>query len=747
MVGDHGTQMSGGQKQRIAIARAILKDPRILLLDEATSALDAESGRVVQEALDRIMVNRTTVIVAHRLTTIKNSNLIAVVHNGNIVEKGSHFELLQDPEGPYSQLIRLQELNQHSEKQEAEINVSRESSSFGNSKRHSFSAAITTYFEEQKPDKNQPDHSHTSSDVSLLRLAYLNKPEIPVLLLGSIAAVVNGAILPIFGYLLSNIIKIFFKPAHELRKESDFWALMLLVLGIASLIATPLRTYFFGVAGCKLIRRIRLRCFEKVVQMEISWFDKAENASGLIGAKLSADAASVRGLVGDTVALLVQNMATAVAGLLIAFLGNWELALIVLVMLPMIGLNGYLQMRFISGFSADTKKLYEDASQVASDAVGSIRTVASFCAEEKVMKLYEKKCEAPRKAGIQQGLISGAGFGLSMFLLFLVYATSFYVGARFVAAGKTTFPKVFQVFLGLSMAAMGVSQSGSFVPDSGKAKTATASIFGLLDQKSKIDYTDESGTTLQNVKADIEFNHVNFKYPSRPDIQIFRDLCLAIPSGKTVALVGESGSGKSTVVSLLQRFYDVDSGQITLDGFDIRKLNVKWLRQQMGLVSQEPVLFNDTIRANIAYGKDGNATEAEVLAAAELANAHKFISALHQGYDTSVGEKGIQLSGGQKQRVAIARAIIKAPKILLLDEATSALDAESEKVVQDALDRVILHRTTVVVAHRLSTIRGADVIVVVKNGVIAEKGKHDKLINIKDGIYASLVALHTNASK
>lgn len=403
-------------------------------------------------------------------------------------------------------------------------------------------------------------------------------------------------------------------------------------------------------------------------------------------------------------------------------------------------------MKFINGFGADTKKLYEDASQVASDAVGSIRTVAAFCAEEKVMKLYEKKCEKPRKTGIQQGLVSGAAFGVSMFLIYIVYATSFYVGARFVEAGRTTFSKVFQVFMGLSMAAMSVSQSGSFVPDSGKAKIAAASVFALLDQKSKIDYTEESGTTLQNVKGDIEFIHVNFKYPSRPDIQIFKDLCLTIHSGQTVALVGESGSGKSTVVSLLQRFYDVDSGEITLDGVEIRKLKVRWLRQQMGLVSQEPVLFNDTIRANIAYGKEGNATEAEIMAATELANAHKFISSLHQGYDTNVGERGIQLSGGQKQRVAIARAIVKAPKILLLDEATSALDAESEKVVQDALDRVIVHRTTVVVAHRLSTIQGVDVIAVVKNGVIAERGTHEKLINIKDGIYASLVALHTSAS-
>jgi ATP-binding cassette subfamily B (MDR/TAP) protein 1 len=253
--------------------------------------------------------------------------------------------------------------------------------------------------------------------------------------------------------------------------------------------------------------------------------------------------------------------------------------------------------------------------------------------------------------------------------------------------------------------------------------------------------------------------------------------------------VGESGSGKSTVISLLQRFYDPESGHITLDGIEIQTLQLKWLRQQMGLVSQEPILFNETIRANIAYGKEGDATEAEIIAASELANAHKFISSLQQvrgiqiifntnvifilkstnqvslledvlqylsyklqqyckmqGYDTMVGERGVQLSGGQKQRVAIARAIVKSPKILLLDEATSALDAESEKVVQDALDRIMVNRTTVVVAHRLSTIKNADLIAVVKNGVIVEKGKHEKLINIKDGFYASLVALHTSAS-
>ncbi|KAK4419593.1 ABC transporter B family member 11 [Sesamum alatum] len=750
MVGANGTQLSGGQKQRIALARAILKDPRILLLDEATSALDAESERTVQEALDRVMISRTTIVVAHRLSTVKNADSIAVVHQGKIIEKGSHSELTRNPYGAYSQLIQLQEFNKEpvsagsdkvaTERISSLRSISQGSSGTGNSSRHSFttSAGLPTAANVTPPSlQHNVEHK-----VSLYRLACLNKPETPELVLGSLAAMVNGAILPLLGLLLSSMIKAFYEPPHKLRNDSKFWACMFVVLGMASLLATPLRTYFFAVAGCKLIKRIRLMCFEKVVHMEISWFDRTENSSSAVGSRLSVDATSVRNLVGESLAILVQNISTAIAGLIIGFGASWELSLIVLLMLPLIGLNGYLHMKFITGFSADTKKLYEDATQVASDAVGSIRTVASFCAEEKVMELHQEKCEAPVRLGTKQGLISGAGYGTSLFFLYSVYAAGYYAGARLVDAGKINFGDVFRVFLGLSMTAIAISQSGALAPDSGKANAGAASIFALLDQKSRIDSSDSSGMTLENVNGYIVFQHVSFRYPCRPDVQIFKDLCLAIHSGKTVAIIGESGSGKSTIISLLQRFYDPDSGQITLDGVGIQKLNLKWFRQQIGLVSQEPVLFNDTIRANIAYGKEGNATEAEVVAAAELANAHKFISGMQKGYETIVGERGIQLSGGQKQRVAIARAIVKAPKILLLDEATSALDAESEKVVQDALDRVVVDRTTIVVAHRLSTIRNADVIAVVRNGVVVEKGRHESLINKRDGVYASLVALH-----
>ncbi|XP_052727739.1 ABC transporter B family member 21 [Vigna angularis] len=774
MVGEHGTQLSGGQKQRISIARAILKDPRILLLDEATSALDVESERVVQETLDRIMINRTTVIVAHRLSTIRNADVIAVIHQGNVVEKGTHADLTQDPDGAFSQLVRLQEIKRESEQHDANYlsrpenlvdskrqpsqrysfpqSLSRGSSGRGSSSQNSFrisNAMPTTHDHFETSEGGSGDFPSAASDkpkeISILRIAYLNKPEIPLLLVGTLAAAVTGAILPTVGLLLSHMINTFFEPADELRKDSKFWALIFVALSVGAFIFLPLRSYFFSVAGCKLIKRIRLMCFEKIIHMEISWFDKAENSSGALGARLSTDAASIRTLVGDALGLLVQDIATVVTALAIAFDANWQLSLIVLVLVPLIVLNGHLQMKSMQGFSADAKKLYEEASQVANDAVGNIRTVAAFCAEEKVMKLYHKKCAGPIQTGIRQGLISGTGFGLSLFFLFSVYACSFYAGAKLVEKGKTSISDVFRVFFSLSMAAIAMSQSGFMTPAASKTESSAASVFAILDQKSIIDTSDELGMTLEQVKGDIEFHHVTFKYPTRPHVPVFKDLSLTIHAGETIALVGESGSGKSTVISLLQRFYDPDSGQITLDGTEIQKLKLKWFRQQMGLVSQEPVLFNDTIRANIAYGKGGDATEAEIIAAAELANAHKFISSLQQGYDTLVGERGIQLSGGQKQRVAIARAIVKSPKILLLDEATSALDAESERVVQDALDRVRVDRTTIVVAHRLSTIKDADLIAVVKNGVIAEKGKHDTLLN-KGGAYDSLVALHISAA-
>ncbi|KVI00847.1 AAA+ ATPase domain-containing protein [Cynara cardunculus var. scolymus] len=689
------------------IARAILKNPRILLLDEATSALDAESERLVQNALDTVMASRTTVVIAHRLSTIRNAELIAVVHAGKLLEKGNHEELIKVPAGAYAQLVQMQSGKNHQAEEEQQVVVDIEledieqSSCDGSSvktspaNRTSFGDVIcsintqeTGIIGERKEETTGPKRV---KNIPIKRIAYLNKPELLVLFLGSIAAVAHGVLFPIHGLIMSSSIKIFYEPPNKLRKGSSFWALMFVGLGFCSLLFVPLQNCFFGVAGGKLIQRIR--------------------SFGAVGARLATDASTMRSILGDALALVVQNVAMIAAGLVIAFTANWILALVILVLLPLLSLQGYIQLKFYKSISAGAKAMYEDASQVASDAVGNIRTISSFGAEEKVINLYQKKCEQPIKQAVKSGIVNGAGFGLSSFVLYSSTSIFFYIGSILQQHGRITFNEIFRVFFSLSTLSSGLSQSATLFSDLNKAQESIISIFEILDSKPEIDSSIESGTTLDQVMGNVELQHVSFKYPTRPYIQVFKDLSLTIPSGKTVALVGESGSGKSTIIGLLERFYNPCSGHIYLDGMDIQKFKISWLRQQLGLVSQEPILFNETIRANIAYGKQG----------------------------------GEQMSGGQKQRIAIARAVLKDPKILLLDEATSALDAESEHIVQDALDTVMIGRTTIVVAHKLSTIKGADIIAVMKNGVIAEKGRHDELLNLSGGVYATLAALQTTS--
>ncbi|RZS22698.1 hypothetical protein BHM03_00055509 [Ensete ventricosum] len=734
-VGEHGTQLSGGQKQRIAIARAILKDPKILLLDEATSALDTESERIVQEALSRIMSQITTIVVAHRLSTVRNADTITVLHEGRVVEQGPHSTLVNDPNGAYSQLIRLQELRQEGEEEPSDdhgrlssnndaatksasksfrrTSLSRSisrGSSFGRSSRRSFTTgfglpgSIEIQDEESGVDGGKQGQLEPRRDVPIKRLVYLNKPEAPVLFIGSVAAAVHGVLFPIFSILISSAIKTFFQPPHELRKNARFWALMYTVLGIVALLSVPIQYFFFGVAGGKLVERIRSLSFKKVVHQEISWFDEPSNSRSSL-ATLSYFVLELKhGFCSSQSSSVLQwcNRCKAISRCCDCseFGGRQP------------GLDGAEPVNSHRRIpDRHHRKLETDFGDYSRHSIGRSSRIRS----DQVPQGVQCRCQGNNQ--LRCVLASSARNHTENPRLQAMYEQASQVASDAISSIRT-------VFFALTMASLSVSQTSALGPDSTKAKDSVASIFAILDRKSSIDSSSDEGMILDNVKGTIELQHVSFKYPSRPD----------------------SGSGKSTAIALLERFYDPDSGSVLLDGVDIKELKVRWLRQQMGLVSQEPVLFNDTIRANIAYGKEGEVSEKEIVAAVEIANAHQFISGLPQGYDTTVGERGIQLSGGQKQRVAIARAILKDPRILLLDEATSALDAESEHAVQEALDRAAVGRSTLIVAHRLSTIKGADTIAVLKNGVIVEKGRHEALIDRKDGVYASLLALYMSSN-
>lgn len=293
----------------------------------------------------------------------------------------------------------------------------------------------------------------------------------------------------------------------------------------------------------------------------------------------------------------------------------------------------------------------------------------------------------------------------------------------------------------LIVTAFAVAETLALAPDIVKGSQALGSVFHILYRKTAINSNDPMAKIVSDeIRGDIEFKNVCFQYPARPHITIFDNFCLKVSAGKSLAVVGQSGSGKSSVVSLVMRFYDPNSGAVLIDGMDIKTLNLKSLRLNIGLVQQEPALFSTTVYENIKYGNE-NASEIEVMKAAKAANAHGFISRMPEGYNTQVGNKGVQLSGGQKQRVAIARAILKNPNILLLDEATSALDSASEIQVQEALDKLMEGRTTIVIAHRLSTVRDAGTIAVLQHGKVAEIGTHDQLISCPGSLYSQLLNL------
>ncbi|PKA58858.1 ABC transporter B family member 2 [Apostasia shenzhenica] len=740
-VGERGVQLSGGQKQRIAISRAILKNPSILLLDEATSALDAESEKSVQQALDRVMVGRTTVVVAHRLSTIRNADIIAVIQGGEVVETGTHEQLIQQPESMYSSLIQFQDaaIKQNS----LESASFRKLQSIQYSRELSLGAAsLGTSFRSDKDSFGRylPELIDASNmkPVTAKRLYSMVGPDWIFGVLGTVGAFGAGAQMPLFALGVSQALVSYYMPWETTQKEVKKIALFFCGGAFVSVIFHGMTHLNFGIMGERLTLRVREKMFGAILQNEIGWFDEPRNNSAILTSRLETDATLLRTIVVDRSTILLQNVGMIVTSLIIAFMLNWRITLIVLATYPLM-ISGHISEKmFMKGYGGNLSKAYLKANMLAAEAVGNIRTVAAFCSEEKVIDLYSRELRDPSKRSFRRGQIAGVFYGVSQFFLFSSYALALWYGSVLMGKELASFKSVMKSFMVLIVTALAMGETLAMAPDIVKGNQMAASVFEILDRKTNV--VADAGEDVNKAEGVIEFKGVEFHYPARPEVVIFRKFELRVKAGRTMALVGTSGSGKSTVLALILRFYDVSDGKVMIDGKDIRKLRLKSLRGHIGLVQQEPALFATTIYENIVYGKDG-ATEAEVIEAAKLANAHSFISALPEGYSTEVGERGVQLSGGQKQRVAIARAIIKNPAILLLDEATSALDVESEHVVQQALDRIMKGRTTIVVAHRLSTIQNADVISVLQDGKVIEQGNHSTLVENKNSAYFKLISL------
>ena len=649
-VGDRGFLLSGGQKQRIAIARAVVSDPQILLLDEATSALDTKSEGVVQAALDNAAKGRTTIVIAHRLSTIKNADNIVVMSHGRIVETGKHDDLL-DSKGAYYNLVEAQRIAAAGGAQEGEEAIEE---TVELTKKETTKSGEGGYVEDPDdvdPAKLMRTHTEKSQSSlvlekkgaelqhksyslwSLIQVVWaFNKKEWYLALFGFIFSAIAGGGQPTQAVLFSKSVTTLSLPSSEypkLRHDMNFWAAMYLMLGIVLLLANAGHAWLFGYCQELIIRRARLQAFRTILRQEVGYFDRKENTSGALTSFLSTSVTDLAGHTGSTLGPVLSVTTTMIAALTVALAIGWKLALVCISTIPVLIFCGYLRFSMLSRFQQQTQAAYQDSAAYACEAASAIRTVASLTREKDIYDEYHRQLLEQGRKGMKVAYESVLLFAASQSLVFPCIALGFWYGGTLIAKGEYSIFQFFVCFQSIIFGAQSAATIFSFSPDMGKAKHAAEVLKTLFERKPEIDSWSDEGEKVAEVEGHVEFRDVHFRYPTRPQQPVLRGLNLTIKPGQYAALVGHSGCGKSTTISLLERFYDPLAGGVFVDGKEISKLNLHAYRNHLALVSQEPTLYQGTIRDNVLLGADReNVPEEEVVKACKDANIYDFITSL-----------------------------------------------------------------------------------------------------------------------